>query len=105
MGVFGNWLHSSAFLRILTDVSNIIRKITEKSREPADRLMTVRQLAAYLNLNERTVLKLVSECELPGVKIGNQWGFRKAMLDAWLADQMLGVAPRSVAIHLDAPAQ
>src|SRR5258708_8869899 len=53
--------------------------------------MTVRQLADYLNLNERTVLKLVSEGELPGVKIGNQWRFRKAMLDAWLDDQMLGV--------------
>ncbi len=56
--------------------------------------MTVRQVAAYLNINERTVLKLVSDDELPGVKIGSQWRFRKAMLDAWLDDQMLGVAPR-----------
>lgn len=56
--------------------------------------MTARQIAAYLNLNERTVLKLVSEGELPGVKIGNQWRFRKAMLDTWLDDQMLGVTPR-----------
>jgi len=70
----------------------------------ADRLMTVRQLAAYLNLNERTVLKLVSEGELPGVKIGNQWRFRKAMLDAWLDDQMLGVTPRSVDVSRGAPA-
>ena len=41
-------------------MSNIIRKITEKSREPEDRLMTVRQTAYYLNVNERTLLKLVS---------------------------------------------
>jgi hypothetical protein len=33
---------------------------------------------------------------LPGVKIGNQWRFRKAMIDTWLDDQMLGVAPRFV---------
>ena len=85
-------------------MSNILRKTTERSSEPADRLMTVRQLAAYLNLNERTVLKLVSEGELPGVKIGNQWRFRKAMLDAWLDDQMLGVTPRSVDIPRGAPA-
>jgi len=85
-------------------MSNIIRKVTEKSRELEDRLMTVRQLAAYLNLNERTVLKLVSEGELPGVKIGNQWRFRKAMLDAWLDDQMLGVTPRSIDISRGAPA-
>ena len=56
--------------------------------------MTARQVAGYLSVNERTVLKLVSEGNLPGVKIGNQWRFRKAMLDAWLDDQMLGVTPR-----------
>lgn len=56
--------------------------------------MTARQLASYLSLNERTVLKLVAEGALPGVKIGNQWRFRKAMIDTWLDDQMLGVTPR-----------
>ena len=85
-------------------MSNIVRKTTEATYKLTDRLMTVRQLADYLNLNERTVLKLVSEGELPGVKIGNQWRFRKAMLDAWLDDQMLGVTPRSVAPPRGAPA-
>src|SRR5258708_37364391 len=85
-------------------MSNIVRKVTEDSPKSTDRLMTVRQLAEYLNLNERTVLKLVSEGELPGVKIGNQWRFRKAMLDAWLDDQMLGVTPRSVDFPHVAPA-
>jgi excisionase family DNA binding protein len=61
---------------------------------PNDRLMTLKELAAYLSINERTLLKLVSEGEMPGVKIGNQWRFRKAMIDTWLDDQMLGVAPR-----------
>jgi excisionase family DNA binding protein len=61
--------------------------------------MTVRQLAAYLSVNERTVLKLVSDGALPGVKVGNQWRFRKAMIDTWLDDQMLGVVPR----YLDPP--
>ncbi len=78
--------------------------MSENSHEPADRLMTVRQLAGYLNLNERTVLKLVSEGGLPGVKIGNQWRFRKAMLDAWLDDQMLGVTPQRVDVSRGAPA-
>jgi excisionase family DNA binding protein len=61
-----------------------------------DQLMTVKQLAAYLNVNERTVLKLVQEGVLPGVKIGNQWRFRKAMIDTWLDDQMLGITPRHI---------
>lgn len=61
-----------------------------------DRLMTVKQLAAYLCVNERTVLKLVQDGALPGVKVGNQWRFRKAMIDTWLDDQMLGITPRIV---------
>lgn len=61
-----------------------------------DRLMTVKQLAAYLNVNERTALKLVSDGTVPGVKVGSQWRFRKAMIDTWLDDQMLGVLPRYV---------
>jgi excisionase family DNA binding protein len=61
-----------------------------------DRLMTIKQLAGYLNLNERTVLRLVTDGALPGVKVGNQWRFRKAMIDTWLDDQMLGVTPRMV---------
>jgi excisionase family DNA binding protein len=64
-----------------------------------DRLMTIKQLAEYLSINDRTVLKLVSEGALPGVKVGNQWRFRKAMIDTWLDDQMLGVMPR----YLDPP--
>lgn len=62
-----------------------------------DRLMTLKQLAEYLSVNERTVLKLVQEGTIPGVKIGNQWRFRRPMIDTWLDDQMLGVTPRSIA--------
>ena len=62
------------------------KNVGQKSQLPTDRLMTVRELAAYLSINERTLLKLVSEGALPGVKIGNQWRFRKVMIDAWLDD-------------------
>ena len=68
-------------------------------RLPDDRLLTLKELAAYLSVNERTLLKLVAEGEVPGVKIGNQWRFRKAMIDAWLDDQMLGVVPRRFEIR------
>jgi excisionase family DNA binding protein len=61
-----------------------------------DRLMTIKQLAEYLRVNDRTVLKLVSDGTLPGVKVGSQWRFRKAMIDTWLDDQMLGLTPKYV---------
>ncbi len=62
--------------------------------------MTIKELAEYLSVNDRTVLKLVSDGSLPGMKVGNQWRFRKAMIDTWLDDQILGVSPR----YLDSPA-
>jgi excisionase family DNA binding protein len=65
--------------------------------------MTVRQVATYLNVNERTILKLVGEGALPGVRIGNLWRFRKAMLDAWLDDQALGVIPRTPEVAVGSP--
>src|SRR5437899_3662574 len=70
--------------------------LIEARMEMNDRLMTVKDLAAYLNLNERTVLKLAADGPLPAVKVGNQWRFRKAMIDAWLDDQMLGISRRYV---------
>src|SRR5262245_19798774 len=58
--------------------------------------MTIKQVATYLNVNERTVSKLVQDGTIPGVKVGNQWRFRKAMIDTWLDDQVLGLTPRYV---------
>jgi excisionase family DNA binding protein len=57
--------------------------------------MTTKELAEYLRLNQRTVLKLAAQGELPGVRLGNQWRFRKAVVDTWLDDQMLGLRPAS----------
>jgi excisionase family DNA binding protein len=78
---------------------------TEMSFEPqGEPLLTVKQLAAFLNVNERTVLKLLAEGALPGVKVGNQWRFRKATIETWLDDQMIGVRPRYVdPPNLDGP--
>lgn len=49
-----------------------------------DEILTAREVAKYLKLNERTVLKLAGERALPGVKIGGQWRFRRSVIDRWL---------------------
>lgn len=56
-----------------------------------ERLMTLRELAGYLSLNQRTVLKLAAEGEVPGIRLGAQWRFKRDVIDAWLDDHMLGV--------------
>jgi PTS system nitrogen regulatory IIA component len=47
-------------------------------------LFTPKQLAAYLQLSPRTVYRMLERNELPGVRVGGQWRFRKSEVDYWL---------------------
>lgn len=88
-------------------------------------LLTTRQLAEYLQLSERSVYRLLERGEIPALKVGGQWRFRKSAVDEWLDLQVsrldaagldelggeLGQAPVSIAgllsrenIFLDLPA-
>jgi len=46
--------------------------------------MTAKEAADYLKLAERTLVRLAHEGKIPGVKIGGQWRFRRALLDDYL---------------------
>lgn len=46
--------------------------------------MTAKEAAEYLKLAERTLVRLAHEGQIPGVKIGGQWRFRRALLDEYL---------------------
>jgi excisionase family DNA binding protein len=47
-------------------------------------LFTPKQLAEYLQLSPRTVYRMLERNELPGVRVGSQWRFRKSEVDYWL---------------------
>lgn len=48
------------------------------------KLMTIVELAEYLQLNSRTIYRLVERGDIPAAKIGRQWRFDKEIIDAWL---------------------
>jgi PTS system nitrogen regulatory IIA component len=50
--------------------------------------MTLDQLAAYLQRDQREVTKLASRGYLPGQKVGGQWRFARAEINHWLETQM-----------------
>jgi excisionase family DNA binding protein len=50
-----------------------------------DPLLTTEEVIEYLQLNLKTVYRLVSAGKLPAVRVGRQWRFRKSDLDATLA--------------------
>ncbi len=47
-------------------------------------VMTVKQVAQYLQMDEHTVYKLARSSEIPSMKISGQWRFIKSVLDKWL---------------------
>jgi len=52
-------------------------------------ILTTRELAKYLKLNEKTVIKMAQAGELPGFKVGNQWRFYLLTIDEYLQDKIV----------------
>jgi excisionase family DNA binding protein len=49
-----------------------------------EEILTIKELAKYLKINERTVYLLAKEKKIPGIKIGGSWRFKKEMIDNWI---------------------
>ena len=68
--------------------------------------MTAKEAAEYLKLAERTLVRLAHEGKIPGVKIGGQWRFRRALLDEYLdtlASESVASAGAAPSQAIDAP--
>lgn len=50
-------------------------------------IFTIKEVAAYLKLAEKTSYRLASEGKLPGFKVGGSWRFRKSEIDRWIVEQ------------------
>ncbi len=50
-------------------------------------VMTIRELAAYLKMAEKTLYRLAGEGAVPGFKVGGSWRFRKSEIDKWIKRQ------------------
>jgi excisionase family DNA binding protein len=54
--------------------------------------MTVRDVAGYLNVDEKTVYRLAQRRELPGFKVAGTWRFKRSDIDAWIEERKQGEA-------------
>jgi excisionase family DNA binding protein len=50
-----------------------------------DQFLTTEEVLSYLQINLRTIYRLLKARQIPAVRVGRQWRFRRADLDAWLA--------------------
>jgi len=55
-----------------------------------DEILTIKQVAVYLKVNERTIYRLAANGGIPAFKVGNSWRFQQAELAAWIKTQQTG---------------
>jgi len=57
--------------------------------------MTVRDVANYLNVVEKTVYRLSQKNQLPGFKVAGTWRFKREDVDQWIEEQKIAVIHKS----------
>lgn len=50
-------------------------------------ILTMKEVAEYLKINEKTAYRLASEGRLPGFKVGGSWRFKRGEIEAWIEEQ------------------
>ena len=58
-------------------------------------IMTMKEVADYLKLNEKTAYRLTSEGKLPAFKVGGSWRFKKSEIEEWIEKQSNSSEKRS----------
>ena len=47
-------------------------------------LMTLEEIGSYLRFTRKTIYRLLKQGDIPAIKIGNKWRFKKTAVDEWL---------------------
>lgn len=50
----------------------------------SDEILTIREVAELLKINEKTAYKLAAAGKLPGFKVGGSWRFERQEIASWI---------------------
>src|SRR5579862_6576343 len=50
-------------------------------------IMTLREVADYLRLSEKTVSRMAQDGRIPAQKLARQWRFQRSSIDSWMANR------------------
>ncbi|MBL4821246.1 MAG: helix-turn-helix domain-containing protein [Gammaproteobacteria bacterium] len=51
-----------------------------------DEILTLKEVAEYLKLAEKTAYRLAAKGKLPGFKVGGSWRFKKEDIEQWIEE-------------------
>lgn len=52
-----------------------------------ERLLTLKEVSEYLNINRMTVYRLAQSGRIPASKVARVWRFKRQKIDQWLDEQ------------------
>lgn len=52
-------------------------------------ILTIKQVAEYLKVTERTIYRLAAVKKVPAFKVGGTWRFSRAEIDQWIKQQSM----------------
>ena len=55
-------------------------------------ILTLKQVAEFLKVTERTIYRLAAAKKIPAFKVGGTWRFSKAEINQWIQRQTTGAA-------------
>jgi excisionase family DNA binding protein len=58
--------------------------ITSHGGRMTDEILTIREVAELLKINEKTAYKLASAGKIPGFKVGGSWRFERQEIANWI---------------------
>ncbi|MBN8644492.1 MAG: helix-turn-helix domain-containing protein [Planctomycetes bacterium] len=61
---------------------------------PPPEVMTISDLAEYLQVSKSSLYKLVQQGKVPGQKVGKHWRFHRPTIERWLATRSPLPQPR-----------
>lgn len=50
-------------------------------------ILTIKHIAIYLKVTEKTIYRLAAARKIPAFKVGGTWRFARADIDRWISDQ------------------
>lgn len=56
----------------------------------AEQILTIKEVADFLKLTEKTAYRLAADGKLPGFKVGGSWRFKQSDIDAWIEENKAG---------------
>ena len=63
--------------------------ITMPTSTSEGEILTLKQVAEFLKVTERTIYRLAAAKQIPAFKVGGSWRFSRADIDRWIKQQSM----------------